>query len=47
MSFPLWMALARATPVEGWRLEDAQAALGEGVQGAPGHPRAGDDAAPA
>lgn len=28
MSFPLWMALARATPVEGWRLDDAQAALG-------------------
>jgi hypothetical protein len=29
MSFPLWMALARATPVEGWRFEDAQAVLGE------------------
>lgn len=29
MTFPLWMALARATPVEGWRLEDAQAVLGE------------------
>ena len=39
MSFPLWMALARATPVEGWRLEDAQAALGAD--------RRPDDGAPA
>ena len=39
MSFPLWMALARATPVEGWRLEDAQAGLGAD--------RAADDDAPA
>jgi hypothetical protein len=30
MSLPLWMALARATPVEGWRSEEAQAWLGEG-----------------
>jgi hypothetical protein len=29
MGFALWMALARATPVEGWRLDDAQAALGD------------------
>ena len=29
MSFALWMALARATPVDGWRLDDAQAALGD------------------
>ena len=29
MAFGLWMALARATPVEGWRLDEAQAALGE------------------
>ncbi len=28
IGFSLWMALARATPVEGWRLDDAQAALG-------------------
>lgn len=28
MSLPLWMALARATPVEGWRSEEAQAWLG-------------------
>jgi drug/metabolite transporter (DMT)-like permease len=28
MGFPLWMALARATPVEGWRLEDRAGALG-------------------
>jgi hypothetical protein len=46
MSFPLWMALARATPVEGWRFEDAQGALGEDVQAAPG-PRGADDATPA
>ena len=30
IGFALWMALARATPVDGWRLDDAQAALGEG-----------------
>jgi len=30
IGFALWMALARATPVEGWRLDDAQAALGAG-----------------
>jgi hypothetical protein len=29
MPFGLWMALARATPLEGWRLEDAQAHLGD------------------
>lgn len=29
MSFGLWMALARATPLEGCRLEDAQGLLGE------------------
>jgi hypothetical protein len=28
IGFALWMALARATPLEGWRLDDAQAALG-------------------
>jgi hypothetical protein len=27
MPFPVWMALARATPVEGWKLDDAQWAL--------------------
>jgi hypothetical protein len=27
MSFGVWMALARATPIEGWRLDDAQAGL--------------------
>jgi hypothetical protein len=32
MGFGLWMALARATPVEGWRLADAQASLGADVQ---------------
>ena len=29
MSFPLWMALARATPVDGWRFDEAQATLGD------------------
>ena len=29
MPFGLWMALARATPLEGWRLDDAQAHLGD------------------
>jgi hypothetical protein len=29
MSLGLWMALARATPVEGWRHEEAQGWLGE------------------
>jgi hypothetical protein len=29
MPFGLWMALARATPLEGWRFEDAQAHLGD------------------
>ncbi len=29
IGFSLWMALARATPVEGWRLDDAQIALGD------------------
>jgi hypothetical protein len=29
IGFALWMALARATPVEGWRLGDAQIALGD------------------
>ncbi len=34
MPFGLWMALARATPLGGWRLEDAQAHLGD-TQGSP------------
>jgi hypothetical protein len=28
IGFALWMALARSTPVDGWQLDDAQAALG-------------------
>jgi hypothetical protein len=28
VGFSLWMALARATPIDGWRLDDAQGALG-------------------
>ena len=31
MPFGLWMALARATPVEGWRLDDAQGLLSDGL----------------
>jgi hypothetical protein len=30
MPFDLWMALARAAPVEGWRLDEAQGLLGDG-----------------
>ena len=37
MPFGLWMALARATPLEGWRLEDAQAHLGD-TRGSPPDP---------
>ena len=29
MPFGLWMALARSTPLEGWRLDDAQGLLGD------------------
>ena len=29
LPFDAWMALARATPVDGWRLEDAQGCLGD------------------
>ena len=29
LPFGVWMALARATPLEGWRLDDAQAHLGD------------------
>jgi hypothetical protein len=32
MPFGLWMALARATPIEGWRFEEAQAHLGDAVE---------------
>ncbi|HWI10106.1 MAG TPA: hypothetical protein VNU48_02130 [Burkholderiaceae bacterium] len=35
MPFGLWMALARATPLEGWRLEDAQGQLGDTSQSSP------------
>ena len=31
IGFALWMALARATPVDGWRLDDAQMPLAAGV----------------
>ena len=34
LPFDAWMALARATPMEGWRLEDAQGGLGD-TQGPP------------
>jgi hypothetical protein len=29
LGFATWMALARATPLEGWRFDDAQGALGD------------------
>jgi hypothetical protein len=29
LPFALWMALARSTPLDGWRLEDAQGHLGD------------------
>jgi hypothetical protein len=29
LPFDVWMALARATPLEGWRLDDAQGMLGD------------------
>ncbi len=35
MSLPLWMALARATPVQGWRHEEVQGCLGDSAE-APG-----------
>jgi hypothetical protein len=35
MPFGVWMALARATPLEGWRLDDAQAQLGDTQGSAP------------
>ncbi len=31
MPFGLWMALARAAPLDGWRFEEAQGLLGEGA----------------
>lgn len=41
MGFHLWMALARATPVEGWKHDDAQQALGDD-----GAPALGDEPPP-
>ncbi|HWK82525.1 MAG TPA: hypothetical protein VNS61_02210 [Caldimonas sp.] len=35
VGFSLWMALARATPLDGWRLDDAQGALGGDAAAAP------------
>ncbi len=35
LPFGLWMALARATPMAGWRSEDAQSALGDTVRNDP------------
>jgi hypothetical protein len=32
VGFAMWMALARATPVEGWRFDDAQGALGDSAR---------------
>jgi hypothetical protein len=36
MPFGLWMALARATPLDGWRLDEAQGLLGETDDPEPG-----------
>lgn len=36
LDFHLWMALARATPVEGWKMDDAQGALGDDASDALG-----------
>jgi len=41
IGFALWMALARATPVDGWRLDDAQAFLGEAGEADRSDPIAG------
>jgi hypothetical protein len=38
IGFALWMALARATPVEGWRFDDAQMALGADGRDDPARP---------
>jgi len=35
MPFGVWMALARATPLEGWRLDDAKGELGDTQPSAP------------
>ena len=36
LPFPTWMALARATPIEGWRAEEAQGWLGAAPRAAAG-----------
>ena len=38
LPFDAWMALARAAPVDGWRLEDAQGCLGDTQGSAPDSP---------
>jgi hypothetical protein len=38
LPFDAWMALARAAPVDGWRLEDAQGCLGDTQGSAPDPP---------
>lgn len=37
LPFPTWMALARATPMEGWREDEAQGLLGDPEAGDGGH----------
>ncbi|MEP7099870.1 MAG: hypothetical protein ABI781_05140 [Burkholderiales bacterium] len=43
MPFDLWMALARATPLEGWRLEEAQGLLGDAGDSGGESPANGDE----
>ena len=45
MPLGLWMALARATPLEGWRLEESQGLLGDAVADGRSQTRAPGDAA--
>jgi hypothetical protein len=46
IGFALWMALARATPVDGWRLDDAQLPLGVAADATPPVIPADDGAPP-
>ena len=43
LPFPTWMALARATPLDGWRSDDAQLLLGDPLDAAPAAPASAPD----